>query len=214
MEIHRLKEMQSDYDVKLFNKLYKEIQPLRNSLVFQIDSRRYGVTPDIIRSWFDDKFIFVFNKYYGKLPNEVLKGFIINALKTFKFRVLRNAYAKHNLYRDEIHLEDQENLINIIPSEEEINNHDLFMELALAFLEKNISEDAFTILNLELNPPPYILKRIKSTSTKIPSHLLAEYLDLENNSDNIFYINQLRKEINLGIEKAKNYFMSPSNMQI
>ena len=154
MEIHRLKPMKENYDESLFNKLYKETEQLRNYLTFQIDSRRYGVTPDIIKSWFDDKFIWVFNKYYGDITNDQLKGRIINSLKTFKFRMLRKAYSKYNIYNNEVRLEGEHNLINIIPMDNEISDHELFLEMALKYLKKNLCDDAFLVLELDLNPPP------------------------------------------------------------
>ena len=206
MEIHRLTIMQPNYDKILFNKIYHETEGLRNSLVFQIDARRYGVTSDIIKSWFDDKFMFVFNKYYGKIDNEVLKGYIINSLKTFKYRVLRNAYTKNNLYNDSIHIEDHENLINIIPVDDNMDSKKELLNLALSFLKKKLSKEAYTILDIELNPPPYIAFKLKSLNTKIPAKLIAEYLDLEVDSNSIAYINGLRKEISVIISKAKSYF--------
>lgn len=206
MEIHRLTPMKPNYDKLLFNKLYHETEGLRNSLVYQIDSRRFGVTPDIIKSWFDDKFIFVFNKYYGSVSNEVLKGYIINSLKTFKYRVLRNAYTKSNMYNDSIHIEDHENLINIIPEDEDQIEKQELLNLALSYLKRKLSKEAFTILDIDLNPPPYISIKLKSTNTKIPAKLIAEYLDLEIDQNSISYINELRKEVSHTISKAKIYF--------
>jgi len=206
MEIHRLKPMKEGYDVQLFNKLYKETEALRTLLTYQIDSRRYGVTPDIIKSWFDDKFIFVFNKYYGEITEGQLKGRIINALKTFKFRMLRKAYSKYNLYNNEVRLEGENHLINIIPFEEEISNHELFLELALTYLKKNLCDDALLVLEIELNPPKYILNKITTSKTKIPAKLIAEYLDLEPTRDSSLYINDLRSEINYWIYQARNHF--------
>ena len=83
MELHRLKPMESGYDSQLFNKLYKETTQLRKSLARQIDSRRFGVSDDVILSWFDDKFMFVFNKHFKDKEVDVLRGFIINSLQTF-----------------------------------------------------------------------------------------------------------------------------------
>lgn len=206
MEIHRLTTMQPHYDQVLFNKIYKETESLRKSLTFQIDPRRYGVTKDIIESWFDDKFIFVFNKYYGKMDNNLLKGMIINALKTFKFRVLRKAYSKFNLYEHSISLEGELSLINIIPLEEELSEHNLFLEMALKYLKNNLCDDAFLILSIELNPPPYILEKIKSPKTKIPAKIIAEYLDMEKIRDSISYVNDLRSEINFWVNQAKIHF--------
>ena len=205
MEIHRLKPMKENYDESLFNKLYKETEQLRNYLTFQIDSRRYGVTPDIIKSWFDDKFIWVFNKYYGDITNDQLKGRIINSLKTFKFRMLRKAYSKYNIYNNEVRLEGEHNLINIIPMDNEISDHELFLEMALKYLKKNLCDDAFLVLELDLNPPPYIMDRC-SVNTKIPAKLIAEYLDLEPDQDAVSYIRDLRSEVDYWVHQAKEYF--------
>lgn len=205
MEIHRLIPMKEGYDESLFNRLYHETKHLRDSLAFQIDSRRYGVTPDIIRSWFDDKFIFVFNKYYGTITDDQLKGRIINSLKVFKFRILRKAYSKYNLYNNQVRLEGENNLINIIPNSSEISNHDLFLELALKYLRKNLCDDAFLVLEIELNPPPFILSQI-NPNTKIPAKLIAEYLELPPDKDSISYIKDLNSEINYWICEAKDHF--------
>jgi len=205
METHRLTPMKENYDVALFNRLYREIQPLRDSLVFQIDSRRYGVTSDIIKSWFDDKFIFVFNKYYGLITSDQLKGRIINSLKTFKFRILRKAYSKYNIYNNQIRLEGDNELINIIPFKEEISTHNIFLELALTYLKKNLCDDAFLVLEIELNPPPLILNQI-NPNTKIPAKLIAEYLELIPDKDSISYIRDLRSEINYWTSEAHEYF--------
>jgi len=204
MELHRLTTMKEGYDEKLFNQLYKETEALRRSLTYQVDHRRYGVTPDIIKSWFDDKFIFVFNKYCDEgITDGQLKGRIINALKTFKFRMLRKAYAKNNIYLNEIRLDGEKGLINIIPFEEEITDHSLFLEMALKYLKKNLCDDALLILEVELNPPPFILDRLTASNTKIPSKLIAEYLDLEPTKDSSLYINDLRSEVTYWISQAK-----------
>ncbi len=205
MEIHRLKPMKGGYDQKLFNQLYKDTEALRNLLTYQIDARRYGVTPDIIKSWFDDKFIFVFNKYYGDITNDQLKGRIINSLKTFKFRMLRSAYAKYNINNHQVQLEGEKELINIIPLEDEVSNHELFLEMALKYLKKNLCDDAFLVLELDLNPPPFIMNRV-SVNTKIPAKLIAEYLDLEPNRDSISYIRDLRSEVDYWTSEAKDHF--------
>ena len=209
MEIHRLKEMPLDYDQELFNRLYKETESLRRSLVYQIDHRRYGVTPDIIKSWFDDKFIFVFTRYYG-LEEGFLKGRIINALKTFKLRVLRKAYSKYNINNNQVRLEGEINLINIIPDKNEISDHELFLEMALKYLKKNLCDDAFLILSLELNPPPFILDKLHSSKTKIPAKLIAEYLDIDQDRDGLSYIADLRSEVKYWINEAHCHFTGKS----
>lgn len=206
MEIHRLTPMKENYDQQLFNQLYKETEGLRNLLTYQIDHRRYGVTPDIIKSWFDDKFIFVFNKYWGEISNDQLKGRIINSLQIFKHRMLRKAYSPNNIHNHEVRLEGEHGLINIIPVDDEITDHELFLELALKYLKKNLCDDAFLVLELDLNPPPYILDRIRSFKTKIPAKLIAEYLDLEPTRDSSLYINDLRSEVDYWVSQASSHF--------
>lgn len=206
MELHRLKVMQEGYDTELFNRLYSLTENLRTILTSQIDSRRFGVTSDIIKSWFDDKFIFVFNKYYGTMDENQLRGYLINSLRTFKFRMLRGAYHKSNMYNDSIRIDDYTNFINIIPIEEDMDDYSKLLSLALQFLKKKLSSNAFVILDIDLNPPPYISSKLESSKTKIPAKLIAEYLDLEEGYDSIYYINNLRKEISNNIESAKNHF--------
>lgn len=209
MELHRLKTMNPNYDSKLFNKLYKDTASLRRSLANQIDPRRFGVSKDIILSWFDDKFIFVFNKHFQDKDPEVLKGFLINSLKMFKYRILRKAYnGEADMYTSTVELDGESELINIIPIENEIDNENLFLEMALSFMEEKLSDDAFLVFQIELNPPPYIINKIKSTTAKIPSRVFAEYLDLGNTNRAIKYINQLRKEISVNTKMAKEHFNS------
>ena len=121
--------------------------------------------------------------------------------------MLRKAYSKYNIYNNEIRLERKLNLINIIPIEEEISNHDLFLELALNFLKEKLCDDAFLLLEIELNPPPYIMSKVKNLQTKIPTKLIAEYLELEPIKNSIQFINDLRREIQFQIERAREYFM-------
>lgn len=206
MEIHRLKPMQKSYNKDLFNKYYRETEDLREKLAYQINPRRYGVSHDIIKSWFDDKFIFIFNKYYGIIDDNTLKGYIINGLKTFKYRVLRKAYEENNIFNHQINLEDIENFDYIIKSPDEPNGKDIFLEMALKFLKKNLCEDAFFLLELELNPPPYIINRLITSNKKIPNKLFTEYLGLENNYTSNNYIRDLRNEIKYWVKEAQIYF--------
>ena len=77
MEEHRLTTMKEGYDEKLFNDLYEKVKPLKRKLASTISTSKLGISYDDILSWFDIKFIFVFNKYFENKEPEVLKGFII-----------------------------------------------------------------------------------------------------------------------------------------
>lgn len=93
-EIHRLKPMQENYDKETFDRMYKICKPVIRRLTKQIDNRRFNVTPDIISSYFWDKMLFVFNKYYGTCEEEHLKARILASLSTFKNHLLRTAYGE------------------------------------------------------------------------------------------------------------------------
>jgi len=210
MEIHRLKPMKEGYSEELFNKLYKETQNLRKSLARQIDCRRYGVTNDIILSWFDDKFIFVFNKHFDNKDPDVLKGFIISALQTFKYRILRKAYnIEGEFHSSKVELEGEDNLINIIPDETFNKTEDIFYNIALEFMKERLTANAFILFQIQMDPPPYILHRIKNGNSRIPNSLIAEFLDIHvdnpNGADR--YIKNLKKEVNTTLKKAREYFL-------
>lgn len=213
MEIHRLTQMKEGYPVDLFNKLYKETRGLRKSLSYQIDHRRYGVSSDIIESWFDDKFIFVFNKHFQELEPDVLKGFIINSLKTFKFRILRKAYnIEGEFFSSCVTLDGEFDLINIIPETNTIDNSDTFYNLAIEFMKKKLSDNAYLLFQIQLDPPPYIISKLKNSKSRIPNSLVLEFLNIDPTPESDRYIKSLKKEINNAIKNAKEFFHNESSL--
>lgn len=208
MELQRLQPMKEGYDVKTFNELHKRTRRLKKKLVSQIDSRRFGVTPDIIESWFDDKFIQVFNKYMEH-DKEVLLGHIINSLQTFKFRVLRNAYTQKNeFYNNFISIpessdDDHDSFLARIPDTNEENAQELFHSLIEEFMIRKLSDDARLIWEIEMNPPLYITSQLGKKGSRIPARLIAEYLELEAGKKANRFINTLREEIRGVTEQAK-----------
>lgn len=207
MELHRLKPMPDGYDQKLFNELYAKTRNLRESLIYQIDESRFGVTKEEIRSWFDDKFIFVFSKYFGKMEPPILLGYLINSLKTFKLKVLRRSYQLNNsINLNTIGVEDLSMFNSLEDSKDE--NSELLFNLAMEFLQNNLSYEAWVLLNIQLNPPLFISSKLKNESSKIPGNLILEFLGEEVNTRNLEAIKILRKEINKAIETAQVFFQN------
>jgi len=208
MEIHRLKPMKEGYSEVLFNKIYSETHNLRKSLARSIDHKKYGVSPDIVLSWFDDKFIFVFNKHFSDKNPDVLKGFIINSLKTFKYRVLRKAYTRESEFiASTVKLEGETNLINIIP-DEPIPTENIFLDYATKFMKDNLTDDAHLIFELQLNPPPFILNRLVKSTAKINNELLLEFLGITDTTKTNRYITTLKKQITEQTKIAREYFIN------
>lgn len=202
MEEHRLSQLPKNYDKELFNEIYRKTSALRRRLVSQIDHTRFGVEKEDISSWLDVKFIFTFTKYYGEEP-EILKAYIINALQFFKNRILRYSYShKNSVNLNTMDIEDayynKETQFEWSPDE-----RDFYLAKAMEFLRDKLSKEALNVLQIEINPPPYILKRIpdKKDTTKIPSNLIGEYLGLDDLS-----IRKLKKEIKDKLVLAREHF--------
>lgn len=208
MEEGRLKPMPVDYDPELFKRLYEETKPLRLSLARQIDHHRLGVGPEDILSFFDTKFIYVFTKHYQDSP-EKLKAFLLNAIRNFKCRILRSAYTVKNSQHI-ISTEDAHETVNWLEDDSTSDVRDFYYQKLIDFLKKTISDNALMVLQLQLNPPPYILARINTNPQKplqkIPDTLLIEYLGLEVNNKTLKYIQGIKKEIKAGIALAKANF--------
>lgn len=216
-EAHRLKEMSPGYDQKLFNQLYEKTQNLRRSLVNGIDCRRFGLPPEEILSWFDVKFIYAFNKYCNKHNPEVLLGHIINALKLYKYRIIRQSYTEAcELYKSTIPLEvyhtDDDEIIEEaglleMPSD---NFHSHYYQVLTQYLRTVISDNAFYLFELELNPPPYIIRRMNEMRCKnlqkIPDEILLEYFSLGFSKKAYRFLHSLKAEIKYGIELSKKKF--------
>lgn len=207
MEIHRLTPMKPDFPIGLFNQLYKETEQLRRTLVYQIDSRRYGVTKDIVSSWFDDKFLFVFNKHFQDMDKDLLKGTLINSLMNFKMRVLRKAYSvEGEFHNSSVSLDGEFDLINTIKIEEEITNSN--SKLLDEYMRNHLSDNAYILFRIQMDIPPYILNRLSNVNSRVTNDLLIEYLDINKGSyeKSIKYIKNLKTEINKTIKLATQHF--------
>lgn len=204
MEEHRLKPMIDGYDRKVFNDLYEQTKKLRKKLAYNIDANRFKVSYEDVVSWFDIKFIFVFNKYYGKMDNNVLKGHIISALSLFQNRIMRMSYSpKYNL-QNVINYEDREEMEPLVGAD--VEEQSLFRNEALAYMKRNLPDEAYLIFQIDLYPPYYIINRLQQENCnniqKIPARLISEYLGWENTNK----VNKLRQLISKTVQQAKDYY--------
>jgi hypothetical protein len=204
MEAHRLKPMQPGYDQKLFNDIYQNTRALRRKLTSQIDPKRFGMDYQEVLSWFDVKFIHTFNRYYGTMNDDLLKGHIIKALQFFKNRILRYAYTQKNQVNNNcIDIDELHEHQDLAVEYEYKEDNKTLVKIALEFMQDNLSSEAYQVLVTELNPPTYILKRLdeKASTAKIPSTLIGEYLGLDQSK-----LNSLKKEIKTTVTQANVYF--------
>lgn len=164
MEVHRLKNIElGEYDKDLFKELYDNTEKLRNKLAYGIDPNRLGADQEEIKSWFDCKFIYAFAKYQSKEP-DMLKAYIINSLSNFKYRILRKGYSKQN--------EAMMNKVDIT----EFYNHGAIVDVSpqvddrihtvMDFMKKNLSQEAYDILLIDMYPPAYIVEKLRENTDK------------------------------------------------
>lgn len=208
-EAHRLKPMAEGYDRKLFETLYKETKALRKKLAFEIDSRRFGVDYHEVLSWFDCKFIHAFHRYQ---KDEKVKGYVINALRTFKYHIIKDSYLpKNQVFQQSTDINELYDYgILIEQAEEFYQEGDTTLDVVKKYLKHILSEDAYFLFELDLNPPPYILEKLQNPEQKkmpkIPVELVTEYLGISDNEFSYNYILNLRKDIEVGIETARFFF--------
>lgn len=211
-ELHRLTEMQNGYDEELFNRLYKVCRPVIRNLSKQVDCKRFNVTTDIIASYFWDKMLFVFNKYYGTCSEEHLKARILTALSTFKNKLLRSAYGDMAEYNQNLSkLEDlfDDSKEDTSPFEQEVEdetnrvNSELFNEIVTYFKE-NMSDDTFLVWEVTFNPPEFIKEKMKEgRDNRITSNILIEFFDLPKTKKSVRFIKECRDDITYWMDKAR-----------
>lgn len=203
-ELHRLKTMQENYDQQMFLRLYKVCKPVIRNLTKQIDYKRYNLTPDIISSYFWDKMLYVFNKYYGTCSEEHLKAKILASLSTFKNKLLRSAYGEQAEYNQSLFKLDDlfDNDKELEDDSEEEKAKSEMLDMMYDYMREHLSMDAYMIFEVLLTPPPYIKERIKD-SGRITNLLLVEFFDMPKTNSSVKYISELRSDIQYWEDRAK-----------
>lgn len=203
-ELHRLKTMQENYDQQMFLRLYKVCKPVIRNLTKQIDYKRYNLTPDIISSYFWDKMLYVFNKYYGTCSEEYLKARILASLSTFKNKLLRSAYGEQAEYNQSLFKLDDlfDNDKELEDDSEEEKAKSEMLEMMYDYMKEHLSIDAYMIFEVLLTPPPYIKERIKENG-RITNLLLVEFFDMSKTNASVKYISELRSDIQYWEDRAK-----------
>ena len=208
MELHRLTTMEG-YDQKLFLRLFNETSKLRKSLAYRIDSRRFNVTTDIVESWFEDKFIYVFNKYHNQLEPDELKGKIIKSLIVHKAKIISKAYSDEAMINlSAVRIDDDESLFQL--ANDELVNKEELWDMLMGFFKEELSPDALLLLELKLFTPEQLREKVSKRSTGIPARFYGEYMGYGVSKRSSKYINILNKEIAQTTEKARVHFYSPS----
>lgn len=203
-ELHRLKTMQENYDQQMFLRLYKVCKPVIRNLTKQIDYKRYNLTPDIISSYFWDKMLYVFNKYYGTCSEEHLKARILASLSTFKNKLLRSAYGEQAEYNQSLFKLDDlfDNDKELEDDSEQEKAKSEMLDMMYKYMKDKLSPDAYLLFEVLLTPPPFIKERL-GDSTRITNIMLIEFFEMPKTNDSMRYISELRQDIQYWEDRAK-----------
>lgn len=204
-ELHRIKPF-NDYDPKVFAKLYKICKPVIKNLVKHIDCRRYNVSKDIINSYFWDKMLFLFNRYYEESGGDIefLKAHVLKGLSTYKYHLLQEAYTERAEWFQSLTSLDilyDNNKEDIIDS----SNSDYKQELLNTmydYMNKHLSPDAKLVFECLMTPPEYLLNKTNNGKIRITNALLVEFFNLPKSKSSIQYISDLRHDIEYWEQKA------------
>jgi hypothetical protein len=208
MEEHRLQQM-GIYDAELFERIYKQMIPLKRKLASNIQHNKLGVEYEDLLSMFDVKLLFAFQKYAGKMDENLLQGHIIKALQFYRNRILREIYKEKNS-APKVEINDlTEYDFNLLePELEESKSYQL--EIATKWVYSHLSQDARLVFMVELNPPAYIINKLQEQGRKminhLPAYLVCEYLGWPQNQTQINRISELRREIRHTVKMARVYF--------
>lgn len=204
-EVHRLKTFEH-VDEKKFNRLWKTCQPLMKKLSNNIDLRRYQVPRDVIQSYFENKFLYVYNKYQDKYDEDHLKYALIHSLTQFRNKLLRAAYTEQAAFNEEMtSLDDVSYERNgewdIEDEDEGAYKKELSKKLH-DYMKAHLTDDEYLLFVTQLNPPPFFESRIKESHGRISIYALIEFFELPKTMRSQEIISQMRNTIQEVLGKA------------
>ena len=204
-ELHRIRPLEK-YDERVFAKLYKLCKPVIKNLVKQIDCRRYNVSKDVINSYFWDKMLFLFNRYYEESDGNVefLKAHVLRGLSTYKYHLLQEAYSERAEYfqsltsLDELYDNNKEDLT----IDDDNSYKEELLKTLYDYMKKHLSPDAILIFECLMTPTTFLLERTDNGRVRITNSMLAEFFNLPKAKTSIQYISDLRHDVEYWEQRA------------
>lgn len=206
-EIHRIKEF-TDYNREQFERLHRLCKPLVRNLSRSIDARRFNVSPDIIQSYFWDKFLYVYNKYQDRYDDERLKATLLASLQIFKNKLLRNAYTKQAAFNQELTSLDIlfDNNKEYLDDTEDTEYKQELSDRFNRYLMDHLTPDEYLVFRTELDPPPFFTNRIIKSHGKLSILHLIDFFELPRNNKSQTLLTNMRKHIKEVLKNAREEF--------
>lgn len=202
-EIHRLKKFEN-LDENKFNRLYKACTPIIKKLSNNIDTRKYGVSKDILQSYFTDKFMYVYNKYSEQYDEERLKYTLIKSLTQFRNKLLRSAYTKVGEFQSDISsFEDlYEGGKEWLDDSDETEYKEDLSNRFHQFMKDHLSPDEYLLFVTQLNPPPFLEEKMKESHGRISILAIIEFFELPKTIRANELVSSMRANINEVLQMA------------
>jgi len=207
-ELHRIKPL-DHYDNNTFVKLYKLCRPVIRNIVKTIDCRRYNVSKDILTSYFWDKMLFLFNRYYNESNGdfEFLKAHILKGLNIYKYHLLHDAYSERSEWFQSLTSLDTlfDNNKEDVDFEDDDTNlyKEKLIESINKYMQDHLSPDALLVFECLINPTEFFLQKTDNGKHRITNKMLVEFFNLPMNKYSIAYIGDLRRDIEYWEQKAR-----------
>ena len=206
-EIHRLKVF-DHLDEAKFTRIYKACEPLMKKLSYNIDTRKYGVSRDILQSYFADKFMYVYNKYQDEYDEERLKYTLIKSLTQYRNKLLRAAYTQQGEFN-----EDCTSFEDLLEKDKEFlddNDETIYRQEQSdkfhKFMREHLTPDEYLLFVTQLNPPPFFEERMKESHGRISVLALVEFFDLPRTMKSQEIISEMRANIQAALSLASETF--------
>ena len=204
-ELHRIRPLK-EYDEKVFAKLYKLCKPVIKNLVKQIDCRRYNVSKDVINSYFWDKMLFLFNRYYEESEGNVefLKAHILRGLSTYKYHLLQEAYSERAEYFQSLTSLDElyDNNKEDVTADEDSTYKEELLKTLYDYMSQHLSPDAILVFECLMTPTAFLLEKTDNGRVRITNSMLAEFFNLPKAKTSIQYISDLRHDVEYWEQRA------------
>lgn len=204
-ELHRIRPLK-EYDEKVFAKLYKLCKPVIKNLVKQIDCRRYNVSKDVINSYFWDKMLFLFNRYYEESEGNVefLKAHILRGLSTYKYHLLQEAYSERAEYFQSLTSLDElyDNNKEDVTMDDDSTYKEELLKTLYDYMSQHLSPDAILVFECLMTPTAFLLEKTDNGRVRITNAMLAEFFNLPKAKTSIQYISDLRHDVEYWEQRA------------
>jgi len=177
---------------KSFKEFYDDLIPFKNYVAYRSDFRKFRFTKDDFFSFANEKIWNIYLRYNGTLNYNSL----LTLAKTSLYKLplyLNREYGKLTFLEV---TQEGVNPVELISQEESISNdYTVQAKVVLEWGWGSIPPEKQDLLEVILNPPPFVLSKVKVGYRKIPPKLFLEFLGVSPSTHNERAFIRFRKKV-------------------